>query len=67
MTTEIAPPHFKQGDPVRITKGMYKGKVGEVQTVGHALDGKPLYLITVLLVYEQDQIERVTPEDRGVV
>ena len=54
----------KQGDRVRIKKGQYKGKLGEIQTIGHAPDGTPLYLVTVTIkvVYERDQIERIESE-----
>ena len=56
---------YKQGDRVRITKGKYEGKIGEVETIGHTPGGVPLYLIMVLLVYKEDEIERVTEESRG--
>jgi KOW motif len=61
MTTEITN-ELRQGDRVRITKGKYEGKIGEVETIGRAPDGTPLYLIAVLLVYKGDEIERVESE-----
>jgi KOW motif len=56
---------YAEGDRVRITKGKYEGKTGEIETIGRALDGTPLYLIAILLVYEKDQIERVESEVEG--
>ena len=67
MTTNTTN-ELHEGDRVRIKKGMHTGEIGEIQTSGHAPDGTPIYLITILRVYKGDEIERVTPEEsRGVV
>ena len=64
-----------EGDTVRAKRGKYRGKTGTIERIGSTtgswIDIKPLYLVRIEqigpLVYERDEIERVTEESRGVV
>ena len=62
--TDLATNELHTGDSVHIKTGKYRGRTGEIQANGHNTDGTPLYLVTVTIkvVYERDQIERIESE-----
>jgi len=72
---------YAEGDPVRIVSTQtkdnpHRGKTGTIDHIGHStgllIDSVPLYFVNIPgeekpLVFLIDEIEPVTPEDRGEV